>query len=51
MPIPGIRRLFHLERSTRRVDSEIDDELRFHFDMTIRDLTARATLVGGRLAW
>lgn len=41
MPIPGIRRLFHLERSTKRVDSEIDDELRFHFDMTLRDLVAR----------
>lgn len=45
MPIPGIRRLFHLERATRRVESEIDDELRFHFDMTLRDLTARGTLV------
>ena len=41
MPIPGIRRLFHLERSTPRVDSEIDAELRFRFDMALGDLTGR----------
>jgi predicted permease len=41
MPISGIKRLFHLERSGRRVDAEIDDELRFHFDMTVGDLLAR----------
>src|SRR5687767_14159174 len=41
MPIPGLKRFFRFERSAARLDSEIDDELHFHFDMTVRDLMAR----------
>ncbi|MEX2153944.1 MAG: ABC transporter permease [Gemmatimonadaceae bacterium] len=39
--LPGVRRLFHHEASPRRVEQEIDDEPRFHFDMTVADLIAR----------
>ena len=39
--LPGVRRFFHHEASPARVDQGIDDELRFHFDMTVADLMAR----------
>jgi predicted permease len=35
------RRLFRLERGAAGVAEEVDDELEFHFDMTIRELTGR----------
>ena len=35
---PGIRRLFRLEIHTPSVARAVDDELRFHFDMTVRHL-------------
>jgi putative ABC transport system permease protein len=38
--IPGIRRLFRLDRGARDVDRAVTDELEFHFDMTVRDLVA-----------
>ena len=37
--IPGIRRLFRLG-GVHDVESAVDDELRFHFDMTVRELVA-----------
>ena len=37
--IPGIRRLFRLG-GMHDVESAVDDELRFHFDMTVRELVA-----------
>jgi putative ABC transport system permease protein len=39
--LPGVRRFFHHEASPARIDQEIDDELRFHFDMAVAALTAR----------
>lgn len=39
--LPGVRRLFHHEAAPVRVDQEIEDELRFHFDMTVAELIAR----------
>lgn len=38
--LSGVRRLFQHEASPARVDREIDDELRFHFDMTVAELRA-----------
>jgi predicted permease len=38
MPIPGLRRLFRVERGTATVDRDLDEELRFHFDMTVEAL-------------
>jgi putative ABC transport system permease protein len=38
--IPGIRRFFRVERDSAGVERAVDDELRFHFDMTMRDLMA-----------
>ncbi|MEP6491934.1 MAG: ABC transporter permease [bacterium] len=38
--IPGIRRLLHIQRGGAGVDRAVDDELRFHFDMTMRELMA-----------
>ncbi len=32
----GIRRLFRIDLDPRRVSRAVDDELRFHFDMTVR---------------
>jgi predicted permease len=34
------RRLFRLDRGVRDVDSAVDDEFSFHFDMTMRELLA-----------
>src|SRR6185312_3259736 len=39
--IPGLRRVFHVDRGGRAVDRAVDDELQFHFDMTMRDLMSR----------
>jgi predicted permease len=38
--IPGLRRFFHVERDRTGVQRAVDDELQFHFDMTMRDLMA-----------
>src|SRR2546423_12715978 len=38
---PGIRRLFRVELHARNVARAVDDELRFHFDMTLRDLMSK----------
>jgi predicted permease len=38
--IQGIHRLLHIERDRAGVDRAVDDELQFHFDMTMRDLMA-----------
>ena len=40
MRIPGIRRLFRIDRGRDGVRASIDDEIQFHFDMTVRDLIA-----------
>jgi putative ABC transport system permease protein len=37
----GIRRFFRIELDPRRVTREIDDELRFHFDMSVRHYMSR----------
>jgi predicted permease len=34
------RRLFRLDRGVRDVDTAVDDEFRFHFEMTMRELLA-----------
>lgn len=34
------RRLFRLDRGVRDVDTAVDDEFRFHFEMTMRELRA-----------
>jgi putative ABC transport system permease protein len=36
--IPGLRRLVRIERDRAGVDRAVDDELQFHFDMTMREL-------------
>jgi predicted permease len=38
--IPGVRRLFRLPASARRIVREVDEELAFHFQQTVGDLTA-----------
>jgi putative ABC transport system permease protein len=43
MPIPGLRRFFRVERGTATVDRDLDEELRFHFDMTVDELVRRGT--------
>ncbi|HSQ31207.1 MAG TPA: ABC transporter permease [Gemmatimonadaceae bacterium] len=40
-PIPGIRRLMRLDRDTAGLQRAVDDELQFHFDMTMRELMAK----------
>jgi putative ABC transport system permease protein len=37
----GIRRLFRLASDARRIDAEVDDELRFHVESRADDLAAR----------
>jgi hypothetical protein len=37
----GIRRLLHIQRDSASIERAVDDELRFHFDMTMRELMAR----------
>ena len=41
MPIPDLRRLFRVDRGARTVDRDLDEELRFHFDMTVEELLGR----------
>jgi predicted permease len=41
MPIPGLRRLLRIDRGTTTVDRDLDDELRFHFDMSVEELVRR----------
>jgi predicted permease len=36
--IPGLRRFFRIEPDAKRVDDDVDRELAFHFEMTMRDL-------------
>ena len=36
--IPGLKRLVHVDRDRAGVDRAVNDELEFHFDMTVRDL-------------
>lgn len=38
MPIPGLRRFLRVERGTATVERDLDDELRFHLEMTIEEL-------------
>ena len=38
--IPGLRRFFRLDADHRRVDVDVDREIAFHFEMTMRDLMA-----------
>jgi putative ABC transport system permease protein len=35
---PGLRRLMRVDRGAAGIARAVDDELRFHFDMTVRDL-------------
>jgi predicted permease len=37
---PGLRRLMRLDRASRAVERAVDDELQFHFDMTMSELMA-----------
>ena len=37
---PGIRRLLHISRGRAGIEAAVEDELRFHFDMTVRELMA-----------
>ena len=37
---PGLRRLLRIDRGRATVDRAVDDELHFHFDMTMRELMA-----------
>jgi putative ABC transport system permease protein len=38
--IPGIRRLFRLDRGEQDVNRAVREELEFHFDMTVRELVS-----------
>jgi putative ABC transport system permease protein len=35
---PGLRRLLHIQRDGASIDRAVDDELQFHFEMTVREL-------------
>jgi putative ABC transport system permease protein len=37
--MPGIRRLLHIVGGRASIARAVDDELRFHFDMTVKELT------------
>jgi putative ABC transport system permease protein len=41
MPIPGLRRFLRIDRGTATVERDLDEELRFHFDMTVEELVKR----------
>ena len=41
MAIPGLRRFLRIDRGTSTVDRDLDEELRFHFDMTVEELVKR----------
>jgi putative ABC transport system permease protein len=36
--VPGLKRIFRIERDRAGVERAVDDELQFHFDMTMREL-------------
>jgi len=36
--LPGLRRFLRIDRGAASVERAVDDELRFHFDMTMREL-------------
>ncbi|MEX2180311.1 MAG: ABC transporter permease [Gemmatimonadaceae bacterium] len=38
--IPGIRRLFRIERDAADIQRDVDDELRFHIERTVEELVA-----------
>ena len=38
---PGLRRLMRLDRGARGVQRAVDDELQFHFDMTVNELRSQ----------
>jgi putative ABC transport system permease protein len=38
--LPGIRRLLHVARDRAGIERAVDDELHFHFEMTVRELMA-----------
>ena len=37
-PIPGVRRFLRVDSGARTVDRDLDEELRFHFAMTVEEL-------------
>src|SRR5688572_11794289 len=41
MAIPGLRRFLRIDRGTSTDDRDLDEELRFHFDMTVEELVKR----------
>jgi putative ABC transport system permease protein len=41
VPIPGLRRFFSVDRGARSIERDVDEELRFHFDMTVEELVRR----------
>ena len=41
--VTGIRRLFSLPASGRRVERDVDDEIRFHIDSRVAELVASGT--------
>jgi len=36
--VPGLKRILRIERSGAAVERAVDDELQFHFEMTMREL-------------
>jgi hypothetical protein len=38
--VPGLKRILRIERDRAGVERAVDDELQFHFEMTMRDLMA-----------
>ena len=43
MPIPGLRRFLRIERGRATIERDLDEELRFHFEMTVEELVKRGT--------
>ena len=41
--VTGIRRLFNLPASGRRVQHDVDDEIRFHIESRVAELVAAGT--------
>jgi len=41
MAIPGLRRFLRIERGPATVERDLDEELRFHFDLTVEELVKR----------
>src|SRR4029453_2577660 len=44
--VPGIRRLLTPPASSRRVQRDVDDEIRFHIESRVAELVAAGTPVG-----